>query len=516
MATPTWSGPIRPICAPSKPPTSPTRRPVRSNCSTGRRARRRFAGAGPARPSRPASRRSSPASARCWTWSNGRPAAAAPGSPSTSPSSRPCGSTCSGRWTPSCAPSTSCRPPLRSSTAARSLIFSNAAYQQLWNLDPAFLASRPSDSEVLDRLRAGRKLPEQADFRAWKADILSGYHTVESTETWWHLPDRRTLRVVINPNPRGGVTYLFDDVSERVQLESQVHALTRVQSETLDTLKEGVAVFGSDGRLKLHNRAFADDVGAAGRSHRAASAYRRGNPRLPPSGAAGRAVGRSSRRGRGAGRPAHGHGLPHGPADGSALECAAQPLPDGATLLTFIDVTASVSVARALTERNDALERASRLRDEFVHHVSYELRSPLTNVIGFAQLSGDETVGTLNPRQRDYADHIMRSSGALLAILNDILDLASIDTGSLELTPEDGRHPLHHRCRHARARGPACRSVPDGRHRRSGRYRLLRGGWETHPPDPVQPAVERGRLLLARARASAFWPASATTRCSSR
>ena len=63
---------------------------------------------------------------------------------------------------------------------SQNLIFSNAAYQQLWNLDAAFLASRPTDSEVLDRLRAARKLPEQADFRAWKADILAGYRSVES------------------------------------------------------------------------------------------------------------------------------------------------------------------------------------------------------------------------------------------------------------------------------------------------------------------------------------------------
>ena len=89
--------------------------------------------------------------------------------------------------------------------------------------------------------------------------------------------------------------------------------------------------------------------------------------------------------------------------DGSAIDCTAQPLPDGATLLTFVDITASVNVERALTERNEALERASRLRDDFVHHVSYELRSPLTNIIGFTQLLGDETVGALNPRQREYA-----------------------------------------------------------------------------------------------------------------
>lgn len=320
--------------------------------------------------------------------------------------------------------------------AGQNLIFSNAAYQHLWNLDAAFLTSRPTDGEVLDRLRAARKLPEQADFRAWKADFLSGYRSVEQQELWWHLPDRRTLRVVINPNPQGGVTYLFDDVSERFELASQVNSLTQVQSETLDTLKEGVAVFGSDGRLKLHNRAFADmwnlpsDMPAQNPHIDAViKVCRLLAPQEEPwvdirgavAGLADMRMGLSCRIER---------------QDGSALDCTAQPLPDGATLLSFTDMTASVNVERALTERNDALERASRLRDEFVHHVSYELRSPLTNIIGFTQLLGDETVGALNPRQRDYADHIMRSSAALLAILNDILDLASIDTGSLELSPE--------------------------------------------------------------------------------
>ncbi|SCY52230.1 PAS domain-containing sensor histidine kinase [Microvirga guangxiensis] len=320
--------------------------------------------------------------------------------------------------------------------AAQNLIFSNAAYQQLWGLDAAFLSSRPTDSEVLDRLRAARKLPEQADFRAWKADFLAGYRSVEQQETWWHLPDRRTLRVVINPNPQGGVTYLFDDVSERFELASQVNSLTQVQDETLNTLKEGVAVFGSDGRLKLHNRAFADmwnlptDVLT---QHPHADAVIKMCRLLAPQDEPwidirGAVLGLADMR--------MGHSCRIERPDGSALDCTAQPLPDGATLLSFTDVTASVNVERALTERNDALERASRLRDEFVHHVSYELRSPLTNIIGFTQLLGDETVGALNPRQRDYAEHIMRSSAALLAILNDILDLASIDTGSLELTPE--------------------------------------------------------------------------------
>jgi len=97
-----------------------------------------------------------------------------------------------------------------------------------------------------------------------------------------------------------------------------------------------------------------------------------------------------------------------------------------------------------LRERNQALERAATLRDDFVHLVSYELRSPLTNIIGFSQLLRDQTVGPLNERQLDYAGHISRSSAALLAIVTDILDLATIDKGAidLELGPVDVRETM--------------------------------------------------------------------------
>ncbi|HVL72571.1 MAG TPA: ATP-binding protein, partial [Beijerinckiaceae bacterium] len=328
----------------------------------------------------------------------------------------------------------------------------NAAYRQLWKLDQAFLDQHPLDGEVLDRLRAARRLPEQADFRSWKAQHLAAYRAVESQETWWHLPDRRTIRVVANPRPQGGLTYLFDDVSERMDLASRYNALLRVQGETLNTLKEGVAVFGTDGRLKLANRAFADLWGLSADDEKpphvdeAVRVCRAAAPDAAWDEIRAIVVGSRDMR--------HGFSCTIERRDGTVLDCTAQPLPDGATLLTFVDITASTNVERALTEKNEALERAAQLRDDFVHHVSYELRSPLTTIIGFTQLLGDETVGALNPRQREYAGHIMRSSAALLAIINDILDLASIDTGSMELArePVDIRESIE-----AAARGVADR-----------------------------------------------------------
>lgn len=319
--------------------------------------------------------------------------------------------------------------------ARQKLVFHNSAYRALWGLDRAFLESGPSEGEILDRLRAERRLPEQADWRRWKADVLSSYRAIEPQETWWHLPDGRTLHVVANPSPQGGLTYLFDDVSEHISLESRYNALMRVQGETLDALEEGVAVFGSDGRLKLANRAFRAlwrlPEPTAGDEPHLESVVQTCRALAPDDEAWSRIRGAIA----GDAEARTELALRLARRDGMHLDCAVQPLPDGATLIAFVDVTASVNVERALIDKNEALEAAARLREDFVHHVSYELRSPLTTIIGFAQLLGDETVGGLNDRQREYAGLIMRSSGALLAIINDILDLASIDTGSLEISP---------------------------------------------------------------------------------
>ncbi|HUO53944.1 MAG TPA: PAS-domain containing protein [Rhodoblastus sp.] len=316
---------------------------------------------------------------------------------------------------------------------SKHLVFANAAYRHLWGLDQAFLEQKPSDSEILDRLRAARRLPEQADYRGWKASLHAVYQTVEPAPQVWHLPDGRTLRVAFDPNPQGGITYLFDDVTERFTLESQYNSLARVQSETLDALQEGVAVFGADGRLKLCNPAFV-------RLWRLPVNLVAERPHIDTITAACKALLpedsvwadlRSAVAGLHSVRMGFERRMTR--SDGGVVDCASAPLPDGGTLLTFIDVTDGVNVERALKERNQALLAAEQLRNDFVHHVSYELRSPLTNIIGFIQLLGDGSVGPLNEKQREYAGYVLKSSAALLAIINDILDLASIDRDAMEL-----------------------------------------------------------------------------------
>ncbi len=317
-------------------------------------------------------------------------------------------------------------------TADQRLTFYNAAYRSLWDLDTGFLDQNPTDSAVLDQLRGSRKLPEEKDFREWKAYLHEAYRAPEAREHLWHLPDGRTIRVVTTPNPQGGVTYLFEDVTERLDMVRRYDALIRVQGETLDNLAEAVAVFGSDGRLRLHNPAFVDmwrlaPLALAERPHIEAvigwckplydddALWR--SLHATVTAIEGRDVVKSRLELR----------------NGSVADLITVPLPDGATLVAFLDVTDTINVERALRERNEALETADALKVDFVHHVSYELRSPLTNIIGFAHLMGEPSTGALSTKQREYLGYINTSTNALLAIINDILDLATIDAGAMRL-----------------------------------------------------------------------------------
>lgn len=318
-------------------------------------------------------------------------------------------------------------------SADRKLQFYNAAFRQLWDLDPAFLESRPEDSAVLDALRAARKIPEQADYRVWRNKMMESYQSLEARESWWHLPDGRTLRVIANPHPQGGVTYIYENVTEQLDLESRYNALTRVQGETLDNLSEAVAVFGSDGRLRLWNPAFGriwgleeDQLSELPHVKEVVSACTLNETERDAwEQLAGNVTGLLDNRTQKVSRLER-----H---NGDVVDYATVPLPDGGTLVTFVDVTDSVNVERALLEKNEALEQADQIKNAFIQHVSYELRSPLTNIIGFAQLLADPKFGELSDKQSEYADYIQSSSSALLAIINDILDLATLDAGIMEL-----------------------------------------------------------------------------------
>ncbi|MBL8773581.1 MAG: PAS-domain containing protein [Phenylobacterium sp.] len=317
---------------------------------------------------------------------------------------------------------------------AKRLSFHNTAFAELWGLEPAWLSERPTHGEVLDRLRQRRRLPETADYARWKAAELDRYERLDATpDEMWSTPDGRTLRVSRQPHPLGGILLLFSDITGELRMKAQFSALVQVQQATLDKLSDAVAVFGSDGRLRLHNESFERFWNITPLQLEAAGGFEgvvelcvhklhdmafwkelKGRVTDPDPAARMPITGESQT------------------SDDRVIEYRTRPLPDGATLIAFTDVTDARRLESALADREQALTETERLKRDFVGNVSYELRTPLTTIIGYSELlehSGDG----LSERARGYAAAVKSAATQLARSIDDVLDMAEIDADEMAL-----------------------------------------------------------------------------------
>ncbi len=317
--------------------------------------------------------------------------------------------------------------------ADQELEFFNSAFAQLWDLEDQWLNNGPKLGDVLEKLRETRRLPEQADFRNYKQGWLDMFtRLIDPLDDMLYLPDGSALRMLVMPHPMGGLMMTFEDVTSRLELESSYNTLIAVQKETLDNLAEGVAVFGGNGRLRLYNPSYADlwqlnpeDVEGAPHITKLADRmilrFDRDQQQQKKEKLIAHGIERTVQEGRLA---LSNHVL---------LEYTTVPLPDGGVLVSYFDVTDSVKVENALREKNAALETAEQLKTDFLVNVSYQLRTPLNAIMGFAEILDNQYFGDLNDKQQEYSSGIQTAGGKLVHLIDDILDLSTIEAGYLEL-----------------------------------------------------------------------------------
>ncbi|MEL7016519.1 MAG: ATP-binding protein [Pseudomonadota bacterium] len=329
----------------------------------------------------------------------------------------------------------------------QSLSYYNQAFQDLWGFDDADLVGRPTHGEILDDLDHGGKLPERgADYRAWREtqlDLYTGDLPEPGSERdggapveLWNLPDGRAIKVMRERHALGGVLLVFEDVTEKLKLETKYNTQMKVQRSTLNNLAEGVAVFASDGSLRLFNEAFRE-LWRFGRDfldgapHVDAILTKMGTlvPETDPvMGSIKQRIISMS--------PEHRQPLKEREItlrDGRTLSMGTEPLPDGASLVYFLDITDSREREKELKERNEILEAVGHLKSKFADHVSHQLRTPLATIVGFTEMLESQMFGVLNDRQKDYIADILTASYHLRDLIDDVIDLTAIDAGQMTL-----------------------------------------------------------------------------------
>ena len=308
--------------------------------------------------------------------------------------------------------------------ADRALVFCNQPFRRMFAMRAEWLADRPEFERVLERMREANRLPEVRDFPGWKAERRDWFVGAEgAAEENWHLPGGTHLHVVAQPLPDGGLLLIFEDRTEQVQLASARDTLLRVRTATFDNLFEALGVFAADGRLQLWNNRFRALWGVEEEflsAHPRVDAFAEkiaarlatpGRAALIPELVRSATAGRQQRGGRVAF------------ADGRHFEFAGVPLPDGNALFTMLDITDSRRAEQALRERADALEAADKVKTQFVANMSYELRTPLTSIGGFAEMLHGGYAGELSDQGRGYAEAILDSVERLGLLIDDVLDL---------------------------------------------------------------------------------------------
>jgi signal transduction histidine kinase len=314
------------------------------------------------------------------------------------------------------------------------LSYYNQVYVNLHNFDEDFLKIPPRLDEVLEDLRSRRQLPEYTDFPAYKKQRMQQLkEQLEPQEELMHLPDERTLRIFSAPHPMGGLLFMFEDVTDYLALERTNRTLLDAYQTTLDNLFEGVIVIGSDNRLKIFNPSFLRlwnfDEGEIQLDQHLTHIVEKlkdffeyeGDWEPYKANIIQNLTDRVAKTGQLIRK------------DGVVINFGYVPLPNGDHLLSYTDATDTFRVQQALQEKNEALDTADRLKSEFIANVSSELRSPLNTIIGFTEILSHQYFGELNERQVDYVNGVLESSGKLLYLVNDILDLASLEAGYLRI-----------------------------------------------------------------------------------
>lgn len=316
----------------------------------------------------------------------------------------------------------------------RTMQFYNQAFAKLWELDEIWLNTKPKYEYFLDKLRDYRKLPEQANYASFKREQIELFtNLTEIRNDFFYLPDGRSLRVIIIPHAFGGLLFSYEDMTDRIALESSYNTLIDVQKATLDNLHEGICVFEESGRLKIVNPTFCrmwkcdfdilnSSLHISDLMEKTKDLYinsqnldlhkknlmRTFNARVSISSKIERS-------------------------DGSTFSRIIVPLPDGAILLSDLDITDSIVVERSLREKNIALQNADKIKTEFLANVSYELRSPLTSILGLGELMASNLMAESTPKHKQYATDITRAAEKLIMIINDMIDITSINAGYIDL-----------------------------------------------------------------------------------
>jgi PAS domain S-box-containing protein len=320
---------------------------------------------------------------------------------------------------------------------SRHLSYHNLAYQQLFEFTDQILSKKPTLGELLDDLRKRRKIQEYHSFQEHKRERNELFNNLLSPiEEVSYLPDGKTLRIRISPYPLGGILFIFENLTNQLDLERDVNTLQAVQKTTLDHLREGILVIGSDGKIRLFNPAVKliwgvqdeydnQDIHIQTLLNHIKLSFMDENQHLIWQ---QQLFKRFSER----------HPVTERLylINNQVVEWFYVPLPDGSHMLGFVDVSDEWHHEQQLKSRNMMLEMTHKLKADYLNDINSEIKTPLNDIIGFSHTLSQQIFGNLNEKQNDYCKLIHEKAMDIEKIFENVFELLRIDFDHIDIRKE--------------------------------------------------------------------------------
>ena len=317
------------------------------------------------------------------------------------------------------------------------IVFANAQTERLFGYAPAALLGELVEVLVPEQSRAGHVQQRERYSDAPRTRPMgSGLELSGRRRDGTTFPIEISLSPVQTADGRL-VSASIRDVSARKEADLAARRLQSQLLNSVESIQAAFAIFDAEDRLVLCNSEYRQLVHSelpgdvAGRSFRqlvsamAAGIFRSDDTAAPPLEQ----------------RWAAYHREPNGPLDLSAingqhLRVLERRTLEGGTVVTISDISDDVRREEELRNARALAEAANSAKSDFLASMSHELRTPLNAVLGFAQLLQRDRKSPLSPRQLERIDHVLRGGEHLLRLIDDVLDLARIESGRILVSSE--------------------------------------------------------------------------------
>lgn len=319
----------------------------------------------------------------------------------------------------------------------KNLNYYNTAYAKLFDFKESFLEQNITFADILDDLRHRKKIPEHANFKEYKRKRAELFHNViKPVEEFVDLPNEDTLRVRIAPYPLGGLIFVYENITDQLNLERGVNTLLAVQKETINHLYEALIVIEKNGKIQFLNNAmeklfnissakilvnkpfhswtsifkdfFLDETQHTNWTEYLSTLFINRHPineRLFL-------------------------------LNDLVVNWFYTPLPDGSHMLGFLNVSEEWNHERQLKAHSLNLEKKNTLKQNYINQVTHELQKPLENIIGFSNSLNQQLFGKLNEKQLNYCQLIENNTENVKFLIDDVLCLIGLDQYSLTIDPQ--------------------------------------------------------------------------------